>query len=84
MTNIRVANPAATMDRVYTIRKYNIGFDNLKNENQKYVILHPSPKSISKADGATCAALYNNDELISGVKVCGLKWFVENVLNNES
>ena len=81
MTNIRVANPSAAMDRVYTVRKYEIDFDVLKNENPKYIILHPSPKSISKAEGATLKALYNNDELISGVKVCGLKWFVENVLN---
>ena len=81
MTNIRAANPSATMDRVYTVRKYEIHFDVLKNENPKYIILHPSPKSISKAEGAKLVALYNNDELISGVKVCGLKWFVENVLN---
>lgn len=81
MTNIRVANPSATIDRVYTVRKYEIDFDALKNENPKYIILHPSPKSISKAEGAKLVALYNNDELISGVRVCGLKWFVENVLN---
>ena len=81
MTNIRAANPSATMDRVYTIRKYNIGFDILNNENQKYVILHPAPKSISKVEGAKLVALYNNDELISGVRVCGLKWFVENIFD---
>lgn len=81
MLNPRVPNPSGVMDRVYTIRKYEIDFDALNNENQKYVILHPSPKSISKADGAICVALYNNDELISGIKVCGLKWFLENVFN---
>ena len=79
MTNPRVANPSAVMNRIHTIRKYEIGFDTLNNENQRYVILHPSPKSISKAEGATLTALYNNDDLTDGIKVCGLKWFIENV-----
>jgi hypothetical protein len=70
---------AATMDRVYTIRKYKIKLEASDNGNQKFLILHPAPYSISKADGATLMALYNNDDLIPGVKVCGLKWFVENV-----
>ena len=81
MLNPRVPNPSGVMDRVYTVRKYEIDFDALNNENQRYVILHPSPKSVSKAEGATRTALYDNDELISGVKVCGLKWFVENVFD---
>ena len=82
MTNIRAANPSAAMDRVYTVRKYEIDFDALKKENPKYIILHPSPKSISKAEGAKLVALYNNDELISGIRVCGLKWFVENIFDD--
>lgn len=81
MLNPRVPRPSAVMDRVYTIRKYKIGFEVSNNENQKYVILNPAPISISKADGATLTALYNNDDLIPGVKVCGLKWFVENVID---
>lgn len=81
MTNLRAPNPSANMDRVYTIRKYEIDFNALNNENQRYVILHPSPKLVSKAEGATRTALYDNDELISGVKVCGLKGFIENVFD---
>ena len=68
------------IDRVYTIRKYKIGFETPDNESQKYVILNPAPRSVSKADEATLTALCNNDALIPGVKVCGLKWFIENVL----
>lgn len=81
MINPRVSRPSGVMDRVYTIRKYKIGFEAPNNENQKYVILNPAPRSISKADGATLTALCNNDALIPGVKVCGLKWFVENVFD---
>jgi len=81
MVNPRVPRPSGVMDRVYTIRKYKIGFEAPNNENRKYVILNPAPISISKADGATLTALYNNDDLIPGVKVCGLKWFVENVFD---
>ena len=68
-------------DSVYTVRKYKIGFEASNNNHQKYVILNPAPKSVSKSDGATLTALYNNDDLIPGVKVCGLKWFVENVFD---
>lgn len=68
----------SAQDRVYTIRKYKIEFETSNNENQKYVILHPAPISISKAAGATLTVLYNNDELINGAKVCGLQWFLQN------
>lgn len=80
MLNPRVPRrPSAVMDRVYTIRKYKIGFEAANNDHQKYVILNPAPKSISKASGATLTVLYDNDELIPGVRVCGLKWIVENL-----
>ncbi len=79
--NPRVPRVSGVMDRVYTVRKYKIGFEVSNDDHQKYVILHPAPKSVSKADGATLTVLYNNDDLISGVKVCGLKWFVENILS---
>lgn len=69
---------SSSMDRVYAIRKYKIKLEASNNNHQKYVILNPAPKSVSKSDGATLTALYNNDDLIPGVKVCGLKWFVEN------
>ena len=75
--------PTATstsMDRVYTIRKYKINLEASDNANQKFVILHPAPRSTSKADGASLTTLCNNDNLTQGIKVCGLKYFVENVL----
>ena len=69
----------SAIDRVYTIREYKIGFEASNNDHQKYVILNPAPKSVSKATGATLTVLYDNDELIPGVRVCGLKWIVENL-----
>lgn len=68
-------------DRVYTIRKYKIGVEASNNDSQSYVILNPAPRTVSKADGAALTVLYNNDDLIPGVKVCGLKWFIENVFD---
>ena len=79
MVNPRVPKPTATMDGKYTIRKYKMNFESLNNGDQKYVILNPAPISVSKADGATLATLYDNDDLASGVKVCGSKWFIENI-----
>ena len=69
----------ASADRVYTLRKYKIELGGQKDENPKYIILHPAPISISKAERTTLTGLYNNDTLLPGIKVCGLKWFVENV-----
>lgn len=69
----------SAIDRVYTIRKYKIGFEVSNDDHQKYVILNPAPKSASKANGATLTVLYDNDDLIPGIKVCGLKWFVKNL-----
>lgn len=80
MGNPRVQRPANALDHVITIRKYKVDLAASVSENQKYVILHPAPISASKADGATFSAICDNDELHSGVKVCGLKWFVENIL----
>ena len=77
MVNPKVPSPSGVMDRIYTIRKYKIEFENPNNKNQKYVILNPAPKSVSKAHEATLTTLYNNDTLIPGVNVCSSKWFIE-------
>ena len=79
MGNPRVPRPVGVMDRVYTIRKYKIGFEAPDNDNQKYVILNPAPRSVTKADRSALTALCDNDDLIPGVKVCGSKWFIENI-----
>lgn len=79
--NPKVPRTAGVMDRVYTIRKYKMDFSLPNNNHQKYVILNPAPKSVSKADGAALTVLYDNDDLIPNVKVCGLKWFVQNIIS---
>ena len=80
VVNHKVPNGFSSMDRVYTIWKYKIDFEASDDGKQKYVILNPAPRSISKAEGATLESLGNNDTLVNGVKVCGLRWFVENVV----
>ena len=81
VVNHKVPNGFSSMDRIYTVWKYKMHFETTNNEEQRYVILNPAPHSISKAEGATLVALGNNDTLINGVRVCGLKWFVENVIS---
>lgn len=80
VVNHKVPNGFSSMDRVYTIWKYKIDFESPSDGEQKYIILNPAPHSISKAEGATLEALGNNDTLVNGVRVCGLKWFIENVV----
>ena len=79
VVNHKVANGFSSMDRVYTIWKYKMDFQTDGEQNQKYVILNPAPRSISRAEGSKLEAIGNNDTLIDGIKICGLKWFVENI-----
>jgi len=80
VVNHKVPNSFSSLDRVYTIWKYKIDFETSDNGQQKYVILNPAPRSISRAEGATLESLGNDDTLVNGVKVCGLRWFLENVV----
>ena len=79
VVNHKVANGFSSMDRVYTIWKYKMDFQTDGEQNQKYVILNPAPRSISRAEGSKLEAIGNNDTLSGGIKICGLKWFVENI-----
>lgn len=79
VVNPRRPSPGAVVDRVYTIKKYKMAFDAAGQKNQKYVVLNPAPISVSKAEDATVALLYNNDPLLPDVRVCGSKWLLGNV-----
>ena len=52
----------------------------IAKEKGMTVILNPAPRSVSKAEGAVLEVLGNNDTLVKGVKVCGLRWFIENIV----
>lgn len=80
VVNHKVPNGFSSLDRVYTIWKYKIDFETVDDGKQKYVILNPAPRSVSKAEGAVLEVLGNNDILVQGVKVCGLRWFIENIV----
>ena len=79
VVNHKVPTGFSSMDRVYTIWKYKMNFQDEKGENPRYVIVNPAPRSISRAEGAKLEAIGNNDILIGDIKICGLKWFVENI-----
>ena len=78
--NPRAPGNNASIDRSFRIRKYNIHFDTESNEN-RYVILHPAPMDITRTSSAHLETLGNNDVLFGNVRVCGLKYFLENVLS---
>ena len=77
IVNPRVSRPACEMDRIDTIRKYKMKMESPDSKTQKYFILNPAPISVSKADKGTITTLTDNDNLISGIKVCGLNWFLK-------
>ena len=48
---------------------------------ERYVILYPAPRAASLATTSHLILLGNGDELFDGIKICGLKYFIENVLS---
>lgn len=84
VTNARCANPTASMDRSRIIRKYPIVFSaeqEIKDE-ERYVILHPAPRSVTKADGASLVPLHDNDILFENTRICGLQYFLSHIIND--
>lgn len=78
--NPRAPGNNAAIDRSFRIRKYNIHFDTESDEIH-YVILHPAPADITCASGARRESLGNNDILFGNIRICGSKFFLENILS---
>lgn len=51
---------------------------------ERYVILYPAPRAASLAKTSHLILLGNGDELFDGIKICGLEYFIKNVLSTES
>ena len=71
----------AAMDHVYTIRKYRIDLDELTTSatSDKYIIVHPAAKVVSKVSGSQIEIVYNDDVLLGDIRVVGLKGFLEKI-----
>lgn len=88
IVNKKVPRGFASFDRAATIAKYSLNFDIKPNQNsdsgtgtaERYVILYPAPRAASLATTSHLILLGNGDELFDGIKICGLKYFIENVL----
>lgn len=75
---------ATTVDDVFVLKKYKMDFgSDVSEASNRYVILHPAPKAVSAVSGTQVVSLSNNDPLCDTVKVCGLKYFVNNVLGGK-
>ncbi len=71
----------ATMDHVYTIKKYRVDLDKLATSatSDKYIIVHPASKVVSKVSGSQIEIVYNDEVLLSDIRVVGLKHFLEKI-----
>ena len=84
VTNARCANPTVKIDRSRIIRKYPIVFSaeqEIKDE-ERYVVLHPAPRSVTKADGSNLVSLHDNDILFENTRICGLQYFLSDIIND--
>ena len=81
--NPRAPGNNASIDRVFRIKKYKITFCD-HPEKTFYVIPYPAPRlSLTRAYGAQMTALGNGDILFGKIKICGLNYFLEEVLSAE-
>ena len=78
--NHRAPGNNASMDRVSRIKTYRISFSENTNEDQ-YVIPHPAPRSLSRVDGAHLNTLGNGDVFYGKIRICGLRFFLDQVLS---
>lgn len=86
LTNFSSPRPqaATTIDDVFVLKKYKMKADSdLPPASNRYVILHPAPRSVSAVLSTQVVTLSNNDPLCDDVRVCGLKYFVNNVLRGD-
>ena len=89
IVNKKIPGGFASFDRATTIAKYSLNFDIKPNQNsdsgigtaERHGILYPAPRAASLATTSHLILLGNGDELFDGIKICGLKYFIENVLS---
>ena len=87
IVNKNVPGGFASLDRATTVAKYSLNFDIDQNKDpgsdtaERYVILYPAPRTASLATTSHLILLGNGDELFDGIKICGLEYFIENVLS---
>lgn len=70
----------ASMERAFKIKKYKIKFD-FQSDLPHYVIPNPAPPLLTKVQGTQIVVLGNNDLLFEKTRICGLKFFLENVIS---
>jgi len=78
--NPRVPQPTADIDRSFIIKKYKFTYETSTNADQ-WVIAHPAPRSLTRADVAELKTLGNGDTLFGSIRICGLQYFLEFVLD---
>ena len=71
----------ASMERAFKIKKYKIKFD-FQSDLPHYVIPNPAPPLLTRVQGTKISVLGNGDQLFGETKICGLKFFLENVIPN--
>lgn len=73
------SSAAVSFDHSHRIRKYVFSFCP-EPGTIPFVIPHPAPKLMTRTSGPKFDELFNNDELFDGIRICGLKYFLSNVL----
>ena len=74
---------AVSFNHSYRIRKYAFSF-RPEPGTIPFVIPHPAPMLLTRVSGPNYDVLFNGDELFDGIRICGLQYFLSNVLSEET
>ena len=81
LIHFNIRGQMATLERVFKIKKYKIKFD-FQSDLPHFMIPNPAPPLLTKVEGTKISVLGNGDQLFGNTKICGLKFFLENVISN--
>ena len=74
---------AVSFDHSFRIKKYVFSFHS-EPETIPFVIPHPAPMLLTRVSGPKYDVLFNGDELFDGIRICGLQYFLSNILSEET
>ncbi len=83
VTNLKSPRPngGSFVNHVFSIKKYLLYLKcDTPDGAERYMILHPAPKSVSAISKTELVTIVNNDFVTEHVRACGLKYFLKDIL----
>ncbi|MBE6638948.1 MAG: hypothetical protein E7616_05795 [Ruminococcaceae bacterium] len=83
VTNLKIPQPngGSFVNNRFPIKKYSLNLkQDIPDSADRYIILHPAPKSVSAVNKTQLVSIVNNDFVTEHIRACGLQYFLKNIL----